>query len=96
MQLYSGLHLGPQYTCTGLPDPSRLSLATMPNLRYMGMINTSYLTNNKQRGQWCTLVVRREKIKKKHKQSITGGNPIIICLHVSHHVLEGTTAHLVR
>ena len=96
MQVYSRLHLGPQYTYTWLPDPSRLGLATTPNLRYMSMINMSYLTNNKQRGQLCTLVVRREKRKKKHKQSITGSNPIIICLHTPHHVLKGTIAHLVR
>jgi hypothetical protein len=53
-------------------------------------------TNNKQRGQLCTLVVEKEKIKKKHKQSITDGNPIIICLHVPHHMKKGATANPIR
>jgi hypothetical protein len=45
----------------------------------MVMANMPDFTNNKQRGQLCTLVVRREKRKKKHKQMITGGNSTIIC-----------------
>jgi hypothetical protein len=32
--------------------------------------------------------------EKKHKQLITGCNPIMICLHVPHHVKEGMAAHL--
>jgi len=48
-----------------------------------------------KREQLRTLVVRREKRKKKHKQSITGGNPTMICLHTPHHVEKGTTAYLV-
>jgi hypothetical protein len=31
----------------------------------------------------------REKIKKKHKQLIIGGNPAIIYLHTPHHVGKG-------
>jgi hypothetical protein len=73
-----------------MPDPRALGLATMLDPRYLSM------TNNKQRGQLCTLVLRREKRKKKHKQSIISGNPTIICLHALHHAEEGTTAHLVR
>jgi hypothetical protein len=65
-------------------------------LRYMGMANLSELANNKQRGQLCTLVVMRKKRKKKHKKSITNGNPIIICLHAPHHVKKDTVAHPVR
>jgi hypothetical protein len=79
-----------------MPDSSVLGLATMLDPRCLDMANMSDLTNNKQRGQLCTLVVRREKRKKKHKQLITAGNPIIICLHVSHHVEEGKIAHPVR
>jgi len=37
-------------------DPGYLVMANMPDF-----------TNNKQIGQLCTLVVRREKRKKKHK-----------------------------
>jgi hypothetical protein len=33
------------------------------------------------RGQWYTLVVRRERKEKKHKQSITDCNSTIIYLH---------------
>jgi len=51
------------------------------------------LKNNKQRGQLCILVVKREKRKKKHKQSITGGNPTIIRPHAPHHVEERMIAH---
>jgi len=79
-----------------MPDPRALSLATMLDPRYLSMTNMSNLTNNKQKGQLCTLVLRREKRKKKHKQSIISGNPTIICLHALHHVEEGTTTHLVR
>jgi len=75
-------------TCVGLqfiPDP-----------RCVGMTNMSDLTNNKQRERLCTLVVKREKRKKKCKQSITDSNSTIICLHVPHHVKEDMTVHLVR
>jgi hypothetical protein len=34
--------------------------------------------------------------KAKTKKSITGGNPIIISLHASHHVKESTAVHLRR
>jgi hypothetical protein len=44
--------------------PKRLNLAAMPNPRYVGMTNMPDLINNKQIGQLCTLVVRREKTKK--------------------------------
>jgi hypothetical protein len=44
--------------------PRRLNLAAMPNPRYVGMTNMPDLINNKQIGQLCTLVVRREKTKK--------------------------------
>jgi|UniRef100_A0A2K1YT36 hypothetical protein len=60
------------------------------------MTNFLDLTNNKKRGQLCILVVRKDKRKKKYKQSIIGDNSTIICLHKSHHVEEGTTAYLVR
>jgi hypothetical protein len=62
----------------------------------LGLTSMFELTNNKQIGQLCTLVVRREKRKKKHKQSITNGNSTIICVHALHHVEEGTTAHPVK
>ena len=55
-----------------------------------------YLTNNKQRGQLCNLVIKREKRKKECNQLITNNNPIIICLHTPHHVQEGTIVHPVR
>jgi len=35
------------------------------------------------RGQWYTLVVRRERKEKKHKQSITDCNSTIIYLHIT-------------
>jgi predicted protein tyrosine phosphatase len=60
------------------------------------MVNISDLTNNKQRGQLCIIVVRRERKKKKRKQSITKGNPIIICLHVPHYMKKSMIVHLVR
>jgi hypothetical protein len=71
-------------------------LAAMLDRRYMGMTNMYDLTNNKQREQLCILIVKREKRKKKCKQSIIHSNPTIIYLHAPHHVEEGTTAHLVR
>jgi hypothetical protein len=43
-----------------------LGLATMPDPGYLVMANMPDFTNNKQREQLCTLVVRREKRKKKH------------------------------
>jgi hypothetical protein len=52
----------------GLPsmlDPRCVSLVTMSDPIYLSMTNMSNLTNNKQREQLCTLVVTREKIKKK-------------------------------
>ena len=59
--------------------------------------NDKYVWFDKQqRGQLCTLILRREKRKKKRKQSITDDNPTIIFLHALHHVEEGTTAHPVR
>jgi hypothetical protein len=48
-----------------------------------------------KRGQYCTLVGRREKRMKKLKQSITGGNPTMICHHAPLHVEEGMIVHLV-
>jgi len=62
------------------------------------MTNMSDLTNNKQREQLCILVVKREREreKKKRKQLIIARNPTLICLHVPHHVEEGTTVFLVR
>jgi hypothetical protein len=68
-----------------MPYPSALGMTTMLDLK-----------NNKQRGQLCTLVVRREKRNKKHKQSIIDDNPTIIYLHAPHHVKEGTTVHPVK
>ena len=50
-----------------MPDPSVMGLLVMPDPRYLDMTNMSDLTNNKQKGQWYTLVARREKRKKKHK-----------------------------
>ena len=38
----------------------------------------------------------KEKRKKKYKQLITDDNSTIIYLHVTYHVEEGTTAHLVK
>jgi hypothetical protein len=60
------------------------------------MTNILDLTNNKQRGQLCILVVRKDKRNKKYKQSIIGDNSTIICRHKSHHVEERTAEHLVR
>jgi hypothetical protein len=54
------------------------------------------LTNNKQIGQMCTLIFRREKGKKKYKQSIIGGNPTIIYLQMSYHGEKVMVAHPVR
>jgi len=77
-----GSHARP--VCLGLPDPC-LGLTTM-SYSCLGMINMPNFINNKQRGQLCTLVVRRNKRKKKCKHSIIDDNPTIICLHVPHHV----------
>jgi hypothetical protein len=66
------------------------------NPRYLDTTNILDLTNNKQREQLCILIVRKDKRKKKYKQSIIGDNSTIICRHKSHHVEEGTAAHLVR
>jgi hypothetical protein len=38
----------------------------------------------------------QEEEKKKHKQSITDGNPTIIGLHAPHHMEEVIVAHLGR
>jgi len=75
-------------------DPWVWQLCKTP--RYMGMANLFDLANNKKRGQLCTLVVMRKKRNKKHKKSIIGGNPIIICLHAPHHVKKDKVAHPVR
>jgi ADP-ribosylglycohydrolase len=48
-----------------------------------------------KRGQQYTLVVKKEKRKKKFKQTITDDNPIMICLHALLHVKESMTVHLV-
>jgi hypothetical protein len=79
-----------------MPDPMCVSLAVTPDLRYLSMVSMSDLTNNKQRGQLCIIVVRREKRKKKRTQSITKDNLTIICLHVPHHVEESMNLHLMR
>jgi len=50
----------------------------------------------KDKEQLCTLIVGREKRKKKCKQSIISGNPTMICLHTPHHVREDTSSHLSR
>jgi hypothetical protein len=47
--------------------PMLLGLATMPDPGYLVMTNMPDFTNNKQKGQLCISVVRREKRKKKHK-----------------------------
>jgi hypothetical protein len=52
------------------------------------------LKKNKQRGQLCTLIVKREKKKKKQKQSITDGNSTTISLCVSPHIENDTTVFL--
>jgi len=54
------------------------------------------LKNNKRRGQLCTLVVRREKIKKNKTKMSINDNPTIISLDAPHHVEEGMAAHLER
>jgi len=48
------------------------------------------------KGQLNTLIVRREKRKKKQKQLITDGNLTIINLHALHHLEESTPTHLSR
>jgi hypothetical protein len=80
----------------GLANHARPKVYGLPNPRHVGMTNMSDLTNNKQRGQLCTLIVMREKRKKKCKQSIISSNQTIIYLHAQHHVKEGTVAHPVR
>jgi len=60
----------PDPRCVGLaimPDPRCVGLAIMPDPRYVEMTNMFDLTNNKQRGQLCNLVLKREKRKKKLK-----------------------------
>jgi len=47
-----------------MPDPRCVGLEITPDLRYWSMVNISDLTNNKQRGQLCIIVVRREKKRK--------------------------------
>jgi len=73
-----------------IPDPGcvglALGLAAMPDPRCLGVKVMHDLTNNRQIEQLYTLVARREKRKKKRKQLITDGNPIIICLHAPHYV----------
>ena len=54
------------------------------------------LTNNKQIRQLCTLVIRREKRKEKHKKMIIDGNLTIISLHALHHMKEDTIMYLGR
>lgn len=54
------------------------------------------LKKNKQRGQLYTLTVKREKRKKKQKQSITDGNSTTISLCVSPHIEKDTTVFLER
>jgi hypothetical protein len=56
--------------------------ATMLDLSALGLANMPDLTNIKER--------------KKRKQSITSGNPTIICLHTPHHVKKGTIVHPIR
>jgi len=53
MQVYNGLYLGPQYTCTRLPNP-----------RCLGMASIVDLTNNKEKRQLYTLAIRRDKKEK--------------------------------
>jgi hypothetical protein len=48
----------------GLANHARPKVHGLSDPRRMGMTNMSDLTNNKQRGQLCTLVVMREKRKK--------------------------------
>jgi len=75
---------------------SSLSLAVMPDPKHVKMTNMPDLINNKQRGQLCTLVIKRKKRKKECNQLITNNNPTIICLHTPHHVQEDMTAHPVK
>jgi len=85
----SGLDPGVRVWQT-IPDPRCVGLAlgpaAMPDPRCLCLKVMHDLTTNKQIEQLYTLVARREKKKKKDKQSITNGNSIIICLHAPHHV----------
>jgi len=79
-----------------LPSPRCLGLATILDPSFLDLTTMIDLTNNKQIGQICTLIFRREKGKKKYKQSIIGGNPTIIYLQMSYHGEKVMVAHPVR
>jgi len=62
-----------------VPDLSTLGVIAIPDPRYVRMTNMHNLTNNKQRGQLCTLVLRREKRKKNtNNQSLTIIQPLFV------------------
>jgi len=59
--------------------PKHVDLTTMPYPSALGMATMLDLKNNKQRGQLCTLVVRREKkIKNTNNRSSTTIQPLSI------------------
>jgi len=82
------------------PDPNLLGLT--PNMAaslHLGLTPNMAARPKqiiKDKEQLCTLIVGREKRKKKCKQSIISGNPTMICLHTPHHVREDTSSHLSR
>jgi len=62
-----------------VPDLNTLGVAAIPDPRYVRMTNMHDLTNNKQRGQLCTLVLRREKRKKNtNNQSLVTIQPLFV------------------
>lgn len=68
------------------------SITALLNPRFLNVINILNLTSNKQIEKLYTLVIR----KKKYKHSIIHDYPIIIYLHVLHHIKENMTAYLIR
>jgi hypothetical protein len=65
-------------------NPRYLSLAIMTDSTYLGMTNMSDLTNNKQRGQLCTLVVRREKRIKKNINNQSRATIQLLFIYIRH------------
>jgi hypothetical protein len=53
------------------------------------------LKGKKQRGHWCTLLVRREK-RRGENQTTTGDNPTTVNCHTPLQMKEDTTTHLRR
>jgi hypothetical protein len=59
----------------------------------LNLANDIRPSKQQQKRQYCSLVGRKEKRIKKLKQSITNGNPTMLCHHAPLHVEEGMVAH---